>query len=90
MISISEKIEKLSDEFGEKWHKQFPDGQTVAPYVNDDVPGVCFESGAQTAIPLVRAEILEMLKAAPLAFHSAEVWADWLEVKFKEMDEGEK
>ncbi len=37
--------EQAAEEYTKQFHKDYPDGMTVAPYCNDEVPETCFLAG---------------------------------------------
>lgn len=83
MKLLSEQSLELADAFEEKWHKFYPDGQTVSPYSNHDVPGTCYLDGFAACEPLARADqtrvILELLRSEE-ARNQSNAWIKDVEI----------
>lgn len=62
---LQELIENQANQHEEDFHKFYPDGTTVAPYCNRDIPGSSFESGAMLLLPslMVAMNALEKISA---------------------------
>lgn len=79
--TFDEKLDTRAAEFDNKWHEDYPEGMTVAPYVNQDVPEICYRDGAEYGYREGIAAAVEMLRKEDReSYYDA---AEWLEEQFK-------
>ena len=66
-MKIVTDFEKARDsksaQFHNDWHREYPSGIIVAPYCNDDVPGMIFDGGADWSRNFTLNEIKNLIES---------------------------